>query len=113
MGLSKKGMERVLTAKNYAYLMESATIDYYVKRNCTLRRVGKLLDDKGYAIYHCPKVGHLSKLCTQVEVRAGLGLTSFRLSSGSTYTSSNHLSLLFFFFSTTAPLPKMHSYYHQ
>ena len=35
---------------NYAYFMESAMIDYYVKRNCTLRKVGKLLDDKGYAI---------------------------------------------------------------
>ncbi len=58
MDSSKKGMERVLTAKNYAYFMESAMIDYYVKRNCTLRRVGKLLDDKGYAIA-LPKGGEL------------------------------------------------------
>jgi ionotropic glutamate receptor len=35
---------------NYAYFMESTTIDFVTERNCDLMRVGGLLDSKGYGI---------------------------------------------------------------
>ncbi|XP_058809546.1 glutamate receptor ionotropic, kainate 3-like isoform X1 [Phymastichus coffea] len=35
---------------NYAYFMESASIEYEIKRNCELQQTGKLLDQKAYAI---------------------------------------------------------------
>ncbi|XP_074039147.1 glutamate receptor ionotropic, kainate 2 isoform X2 [Leptinotarsa decemlineata] len=36
--------------ENYAFLMESTTIEYNTERHCSLARVGGLLDDKGYGI---------------------------------------------------------------
>lgn len=35
---------------NYAYLMESATIEYTIERNCNLTQIGGLLDSKGYGV---------------------------------------------------------------
>ncbi|KAJ8716388.1 hypothetical protein PYW07_003015 [Mythimna separata] len=35
---------------NYAFLMESTTIDYETERNCGVTKVGALLDSKGYGI---------------------------------------------------------------
>ncbi|KAK4883092.1 hypothetical protein RN001_006411 [Aquatica leii] len=46
-----EGVERVLKGKgNYAYLMESTTIEYVIERKCDLTRIGGLLDSKGYGI---------------------------------------------------------------
>lgn len=36
--------------KNYAYLMESSSIEYFIERNCELGQVGTPLDEKGYGI---------------------------------------------------------------
>ncbi len=36
--------------KNYAFLMESSSIEYLIERNCDVTQVGGLLDDKGYGI---------------------------------------------------------------
>lgn len=48
---NKAGVERVLSeTEEYAFLMESASIDYEVQRKCTLRQVGQPLDNKGYGI---------------------------------------------------------------
>lgn len=45
------GVERVIKAKgNYAFLMESTSIEYVIERNCDLTQVGGLLDSKGYGI---------------------------------------------------------------
>ncbi|XP_044732050.1 glutamate receptor ionotropic, kainate 2-like isoform X2 [Chrysoperla carnea] len=44
-----KGVTRVKTT-NYAYLMESTSIEYITQRDCDLQQVGDLLDDKGYGI---------------------------------------------------------------
>ncbi|KAI1287063.1 Glutamate receptor ionotropic, kainate 2 [Halotydeus destructor] len=44
-----KGIDRVLKG-NYAYLMESTTIEYEVQKNCDLQQIGSLLDQKGYGI---------------------------------------------------------------
>ncbi|XP_026736704.1 probable glutamate receptor, partial [Trichoplusia ni] len=37
-------------SENYAFLMESTTIDYETERNCDVTKVGSLLDSKGYGI---------------------------------------------------------------
>lgn len=36
--------------ENYAFLMESTTIEYITERRCSLTQVGSLLDEKGYGI---------------------------------------------------------------
>lgn len=43
------GVDRVLK-ENYAFLMESTSIEYEVERRCELTQVGNLLDNKGYGI---------------------------------------------------------------
>ncbi|KAJ8723326.1 hypothetical protein PYW08_003238 [Mythimna loreyi] len=46
-----EGLERVKSAtENYAFLMESTSIEYMVERNCDVAQVGGLLDSKGYGI---------------------------------------------------------------
>ncbi|PNF30864.1 Glutamate receptor ionotropic, kainate 2 [Cryptotermes secundus] len=46
-----EGVERVVKGKgNYAFLMESTSIEYVIERNCELTQVGGLLDSKGYGI---------------------------------------------------------------
>lgn len=35
---------------DYAFLMESASIEFLVERNCNLTQIGSLLDNKGYGI---------------------------------------------------------------
>ena len=44
-----EGVSRVLRG-DYAFLMESVTLDYYVNQYCNLTQVGNLLDRKGYGI---------------------------------------------------------------
>ncbi|KAL6255077.1 hypothetical protein P5V15_013411 [Pogonomyrmex californicus] len=46
-----KGVERVISGKRqYAFLMESTTIEYKMERNCELEKIGGLIDNKGYGI---------------------------------------------------------------
>ena len=44
-----EGIRRV-TEGNYAFLMESTTLDYFVHRNCNLTQIGGLLDSKYFGI---------------------------------------------------------------
>ncbi|XP_015599874.1 glutamate receptor ionotropic, kainate 2 isoform X2 [Cephus cinctus] len=45
------GVDRVLKSKQkYAFLMESTTILYKIRRNCSLVQIGGTLDTKGYGI---------------------------------------------------------------
>lgn len=46
---NEEGVERV-EKENYAFLMESTSIEYIIERHCSLAQVGNLLDDKGYGI---------------------------------------------------------------
>ena len=42
------GVDRVIKGKgNYAFLMESTSIEYTIERNCDLTQVGGMLDSKG------------------------------------------------------------------
>lgn len=48
---SDEGIQRVKEdAGQYAYFMESSTIEYVVERECELTQIGGLLDNKGYGI---------------------------------------------------------------
>ncbi|CAK9294819.1 unnamed protein product [Gordionus sp. m RMFG-2023] len=44
-----EGVKKVMDG-NYAFFMESTTIDYIIQRNCNLTQIGGLLDSKGYGI---------------------------------------------------------------
>ncbi len=46
---SREGIERVKKG-DYAYLMESSMLEYYIERDCELMQIGGLLDSKGYGI---------------------------------------------------------------
>jgi len=46
---SREGVARA-KAGQYAYLLESSMLEYYMARDCQLQRVGGLLDSKGYGI---------------------------------------------------------------
>lgn len=52
------GIERVKKG-NYAFLMESTTIEFNTRKDCELTQIGGLLDSKGYGIATPP--GILSK----------------------------------------------------
>lgn len=44
-----EGKQRVLSG-NYAFLMESTSIEYAIERECNLTQIGGLLDSKSYGI---------------------------------------------------------------
>uniref|UniRef100_A0A914LT21 Ionotropic glutamate receptor C-terminal domain-containing protein n=1 Tax=Meloidogyne incognita TaxID=6306 RepID=A0A914LT21_MELIC len=46
---SREGISRV-RAGNYAYLMESTMLEYWIGEDCQLQTIGGLLDSKGYGI---------------------------------------------------------------
>ncbi|XP_041089857.1 glutamate receptor ionotropic, kainate 3 [Polyodon spathula] len=46
---NEDGVQRVLKA-DYAFLMESTTIEYVTQRNCNLTQIGGLIDTKSYGI---------------------------------------------------------------
>ncbi|CAB0007918.1 unnamed protein product [Nesidiocoris tenuis] len=50
MSTNEAGVDRVQYNTDYAFLMESASIEYEMERKCELMRVGDLLDNKGYGI---------------------------------------------------------------
>ncbi|VDN53767.1 unnamed protein product [Dracunculus medinensis] len=64
---SKEGIERV-KAGNYAYIMESTMIEYYMERDCDLQRIDALLDSKGYGIA-LPKGSPLRNLLSQAILK--------------------------------------------
>ncbi|XP_030636960.1 glutamate receptor ionotropic, kainate 2 [Chanos chanos] len=45
----EEGIHRVLTS-DYAFLMESTTIEYVTQRNCNLTQIGGLIDSKAYGV---------------------------------------------------------------
>lgn len=46
---NEEGLKRI-QSENYAYIMESTSIEYLTERSCDVSAVGGLLDDKGYGI---------------------------------------------------------------
>lgn len=46
---NEDGVEKVLN-ENYAFLMESTSIEYIEQRQCNLTQIGSHLDAKGYGI---------------------------------------------------------------
>ncbi|CAG9787778.1 unnamed protein product [Diatraea saccharalis] len=66
-----EGEKRVLNGKNkYAFFMESCTIDYKLKRNCDLTKVGGELDSKDYGIAmpaNSPFRSHINKAILKLK----------------------------------------------
>ncbi|XP_014247014.1 glutamate receptor ionotropic, kainate 2-like [Cimex lectularius] len=50
MPTNDAGVKRVMENDDYAFLMESTSIEYEVERKCELHQIGGLLDNKGYGI---------------------------------------------------------------
>ncbi|XP_014247016.1 glutamate receptor ionotropic, kainate 2-like isoform X2 [Cimex lectularius] len=50
MPTNEAGVRRVMENDDYAFLMESTSIEYEVERKCELHQIGGLLDNKGYGI---------------------------------------------------------------
>ncbi|MBN3280718.1 GRIK2 protein, partial [Polyodon spathula] len=46
---NEEGIQRVLTS-DYAFLMESTTIEFVTQRNCNLTQIGGLIDSKAYGV---------------------------------------------------------------
>lgn len=73
---SHDGIARVLKG-DYAFLMESAMIEYNTQRNCDLIQVGGLLDSKGYGIGtqtgHYGTCVHLAKSVVSIISLWGIG----------------------------------------
>eukprot|EP00064_Thunnus_orientalis_P004048 superscaffoldBa00000355_g4059 len=46
---NEEGIHRVLTS-DYAFLMESTTIEFVTQRNCNLTQIGGLIDSKAYGV---------------------------------------------------------------
>lgn len=46
---NEDGVEKV-KKEDYAFLMESSSIQYIMERECDVTQVGGLLDEKGYGI---------------------------------------------------------------
>ncbi|CAL1681831.1 unnamed protein product [Lasius platythorax] len=48
---NKEGVDRVMKSKRqYAFLIESTTLEYQMERNCEIEKIGGLIDNKGYGI---------------------------------------------------------------
>lgn len=48
---NKEGVRKVLNKnQDYAFFMESASMEYEINKHCELKQIGGLLDSKGYAI---------------------------------------------------------------
>ncbi len=47
----EEGINRVLTTKNYAFLMESTMAEFIISQHCNnLTQIGGLLNSRGYGI---------------------------------------------------------------
>ncbi|XP_047413499.1 glutamate receptor ionotropic, kainate 2 isoform X3 [Sciurus carolinensis] len=57
---NEEGIQRVLTS-DYAFLMESTTIEFVTQRNCNLTQIGGLIDSKGYGVGTpmASQIGHM------------------------------------------------------
>ncbi|KRF99742.1 uncharacterized protein Dwil_GK22709 [Drosophila willistoni] len=47
---NQEGVSKVEAGRDYAFLMESTSIEYTMVRHCNLTKVGEALDEKGYGI---------------------------------------------------------------
>ena len=69
---NNEGVQRVVDSDGqFAFLMESNSIQYQIERNCELIQVGKLLDSKGYGIAFTP--GNLNTQILDDKLSANIG----------------------------------------
>jgi hypothetical protein len=58
----------------YAYLMESSTIEYEIKRKCDLIQIGTWLDNKGYGIATPPDSPYRTPISNAIVVLQDRGI---------------------------------------
>ncbi|CAD6189839.1 unnamed protein product [Caenorhabditis auriculariae] len=72
-----KGVERVLSS-NYAYLMESTSLEYEVQQNCNLTQIGGVLGSKGYGIALQKKSEWTDRISRQILLYAKRGIIEMK-----------------------------------
>ncbi|XP_057319651.1 glutamate receptor ionotropic, kainate 3-like isoform X2 [Microplitis mediator] len=72
---NEEGRLRALN-EDYAFLMESSSIDYIAQRDCNLTQIGGLLDNKGYGIAMRKRFPYRNKLNTAVLQMQESGILS-------------------------------------
>ncbi|XP_064489384.1 glutamate receptor ionotropic, kainate 2-like [Ornithodoros turicata] len=75
-----EGIKRVRDG-NYAFFMESTTVEYVVERDCTLTQIGGLLDSKSYGIAMpsgSPYRTHISSAILQLQEQGTLQILKDR-----------------------------------
>jgi ionotropic glutamate receptor len=62
-----EGVERVQRSNGqYAFMMESSSIEFFTERKCDLTQIGGLIDSKGYGIAMRPGSPYLTELSQAV-----------------------------------------------
>ncbi|CAB3398042.1 unnamed protein product [Caenorhabditis bovis] len=72
-----KGVERALKS-NYAYLMESTSLEYEVQQNCNLTQIGGVLGSKGYGIALAKKSEWTDRISRQILLYAKRGIIEMK-----------------------------------
>uniref|UniRef100_A0A915BD08 Uncharacterized protein n=1 Tax=Parascaris univalens TaxID=6257 RepID=A0A915BD08_PARUN len=68
-----KGVEKALS-ENYAFLMESSSLEYEVQQNCNLTQIGGVLGSKGYGIALQKKSEWTDRISRQILLYAKRGI---------------------------------------
>lgn len=72
-----KGVERALSS-NYAYLMESTSLEYETSQNCNLTQIGGVLGSKGYGIALAKKSEWTDRISRQILLYAKRGIIEMK-----------------------------------
>ncbi|CAI4225801.1 unnamed protein product [Auanema sp. JU1783] len=74
---NKAGVERVMSS-NYAYLMESTSLEFEVQQNCNLTQIGGVLGSKGYGIALAKKSEWTDRISNQILLYAKRGIIEMK-----------------------------------
>uniref|UniRef100_A0AC35TW41 PBPe domain-containing protein n=1 Tax=Rhabditophanes sp. KR3021 TaxID=114890 RepID=A0AC35TW41_9BILA len=77
VGSNKMGVDKVLS-ENYAYLMESTSLEYEVQQNCNLTQIGGVLGSKGYAIALAKNSEWTDKISKQILLYSKRGIIEMK-----------------------------------
>ncbi|CAI2353310.1 unnamed protein product [Caenorhabditis sp. 36 PRJEB53466] len=72
-----KGVERALSS-NYAFLMESTSLEYETQQNCNLTQIGGVLGSKGYGIALAKKSEWTDRVSRQILLYAKRGIIEMK-----------------------------------
>ncbi|KHN75082.1 Glutamate receptor ionotropic, kainate 2 [Toxocara canis] len=72
-----KGVEKALS-ENYAFLMESSSLEYEVQQNCNLTQIGGVLGSKGYGIALKKRSEWTDRISRQILLYAKRGIIEMK-----------------------------------